>query len=233
MQYLKRILLLNLIYLPLHYTYASQKVLPKMHIAILPHTASLSGLKDYIIRAYHLIGYRVTFHQYPPGDSIKMTNVGKLDAELIRRPIIELSAKNLIRIPVKLLSGQLVLYCSNNIKCDDDVLNDSSAIIGIVSGKNITSNYMKNKNASVYQIKENKNLALLFEKQRIQYILSLDIDGIGNINFIDKSQCQTFQLSLYDSYHYIHKKHENLVPELTLALSQAIEEIGPIEEYLN
>jgi hypothetical protein len=232
MQFNKQILLITILYLLSHNVDALQKVLPKINIAILPHNESLSGLKDYIIRAYSLIGYRVALHQYPPGDSIKMTNVGKLDAELIRTPVIELSAKNLKRVPVKLLSGQLVLYCLNHIKCDSDVLNDVAATIGIISGKNITSNYMEDKNAPVYQIKGSQNLVKLFEKQRIQYILSLDIDGIGNIGSIDKSQYQSFQLALYDSYHYVHKKHEELIPELTLALQQAIEEIGPWEEYL-
>jgi len=232
MRLFQKTLLLLLLNLQPHNTDASQKALPKINIAVFPKNGSFSGLKDYVTRAYQLIGYRVAFHNYPPGDSIKMTNVGKLDAELIRTPIIELSAKNLRRIPVKLLPGQLVLYCLNNIKCDDDVLNDTSAIIGIISGKNITSNYMKNKNAPVYLIKETQNLAKLFEKKRIQYILSIDINGIGNINAIDKSQYQTIQLALYDSYHYVHKKHEELIPKLTLALQQAIQEIGPLEEYI-
>jgi hypothetical protein len=218
--------------LALQNSVASSKTLPKLNIATLPQNKSLNGLKDYFDRAYHLIGYRVAFHQYPPGDSIKMTNVGKLDAELIRTPVVEDIAKNLRRVPVKLLSGQLVLYCLNNVPCNDDVLNDTNTVVGIISGKNITSQYMHGKKSKTYQIDKSQNLSKLFEKQRIQYILSLDIDGVGNMNFIDKSQYQTFQLALYDSYHYLHKKYEYLIPKLTIALQQAMEEIGPLEDYL-
>jgi len=202
---------------------------PSISIAIISDLNVAEDLQKHLIYAYKLLGYKVEFYPMFPGRALKLTNKGELDAEAIRIPIIERKAPNLIRIPVSLVKGHLELYCAYKVPCDESILNNENNIIGVVSGTNITTTYMKTKGASAYNIASNLVLAQLLERNRLDYILSLSTKGSKNIVDIDRSKYQVIQLYEFDSYHYIHKKHINIISNLTSALQKAQDELGFIE----
>ena len=111
--------------------------------------------------------------------------------------------------------------------CSEDVLDDRRNLIGIISGTNVTSHFMKDKKASVYQVKTADNVALMLEKKRFDYILTVDADNVGNFSNIPQENYDRFIIKDVFGYHYVHKKIAGLIPELTTSLANAIDEIGP------
>tara|TARA_R110001583_G_scaffold195215_2_gene370530 strand:+ start:3321 stop:3638 length:318 start_codon:yes stop_codon:yes gene_type:complete len=103
-------------------------------------------------------------------------------------------------------------------------LNDSSNIIGAVIGSNFTAMYLKELSSSIYNITTTNQLAVMLSKKRLDYIFTLELDGSGNYIGIDKSKYNTFKISRVEAYHYIHRRIEGILPELTLSLKSVIDE---------
>jgi len=226
-------LVLNLFCLPFAWCESIEQadLKPSMKVAMPINVKVSNAVKDHILYAYNLLGYKVDFYPIVTGRSIKLTEIGELDAEAVRISIIETSVKNLLRVPTLLGRGTLELYCLPNIVCDTSVLEQKDNLIGVISGTNITSAYMKNKGASVYHIPSNLVLSQLLNLKRLNYILSLSVnnENRNNIVGIDKSKYQVIPLKQFEAFHYVHKKHKSLVPYLASSLEQAISALGKIE----
>jgi len=193
-------------------------------IAVIPNSKVVDLYKGVIIAAYSKIGRIVTLHELAPGRSLLLTNQGELDAELVRVSVIEAKAPNLIRIPVTLAHGKLMLYCALNILCEPSILDNKQNLIGVISGTNITTIYMEQKRAAIYPQASGTDLAKKLKLHQLTYILSIDINGQGNYSGLDKHQFQSVPLLDIRAYHYLNKKYRQLVPALTEALKTALTE---------
>ena len=196
-------------------------------VATVPNNQLLNWYKNYILQAYTDIGYKVSFVEYSLGKSVVEGNKGKIDALIVRTSEIEEELVNFRRVPTIVAQGKLVLYCQKKVVCSEDVLDDRRNLIGIISGTNVTSHFMKDKKASVYQVKTADNVALMLEKKRFDYILTVDADNVGNFSNIPQENYDRFIIKDVFGYHYVHKKIAGLIPELTTSLANAIDEIGP------
>lgn len=184
--------------------------------------------KNYITKAYTELGYRIVYKPLPPGRGHVEAQKGYVDALAIRVSAIENSFPDFIRVPVLLAKGQLMLYCQTDLTCNKDILQDHKNVIGIVSGSNITSQFMKNKVASVYEVRDGLKLAEMFNKQRLNYILTIDSHEFGNYASIDVNKYTSVALAPIEAYHYLHKKHRHLLADVETALIKALNDIGPI-----
>lgn len=206
---------------------------PTMNLQIVSDVPIILWYKKYMVKAYSRLNYRVSFIELPAGRGTVEAQKGVNDALTVRISAIEKLFPDYIRIPVLLAEGELVLYCQLHLPCDKDILNDSENIIGINSGGNFTSFFMKNKKASVYQVKNGNKAGLLLTKNRLDYILTIDSPAFGNYVNIVQEDFQRVSLTSFKAYHYLHKRHKELVPQLTQELHTAINEIGPISaEFL-
>lgn len=211
-------------------TMESENIPPKSYSIIVSTIASnqlVSWYKRYVVKAYNDIGYKVTIVEHSPKKSAEEGNKGNIDAVVIRVSEIEDNLIDFQRVPTIIAKGKLVLYCQKNVICNDEVLNNRHNLIGIVSGVNITSNYMKNKNASTYQVETDTNVAMMLNKKRFDYILSVDVDDLGNYSDLVTEDYNRIVIKELVGYHYVHKSISGLIPELTTSLANAIEEIGP------
>jgi len=192
------------------------------NIARLNNTNSTQQYEKYIISAYQSLGYQVSFPRSPSNNTLKETNEGLYDAELIRTTLIEAMYPNLIRVPVELDQINIVLFCLASLPCDINVLNNASNIIGMTDDLVALNQFMKTKKAQIYQVDNNQSLSKMLNKGRIQYILTLS--NSQNINTAELSHTQYKMLTLktLKSYHYIHKKYKALIPRLTKALKIAM-----------
>jgi hypothetical protein len=195
---------------------------PKIHIATVTNTEIIAPFQKLMLKAYSQNGYRVAFHPTPAGRSLTATNKGEFDAELIRISVIEEAAPNLIRVPVVLTKGELKLYCLISVRCDKSILDDSSQVIGVLRGFNLTSKYMEKRNASVYSLPSTDSLGKIIEKNRLEYILTVQNKKLGNAALLDEAKYQSITLSTFNAYHYLHKKHKDLIPKLTETLNKLL-----------
>jgi len=177
--------------------------------------------------AYSLMGYDVEFIPMLLGRGSMMANNGLIDGVSVRVPAIEQVAKNLIRVPVMILSGDLSLYCSAEVVCDESVLSNEKLLVGGLSNVPVMQSFMSDKAASLYLVHDAPQLKALFNKGRIQYILSIEIDGFGNFQALDMHPNRTTLLPL-EGYHYVHKQHALLVPHIAQSLLESQAMLGQI-----
>lgn len=196
-------------------------------ISTVPKLPVFIKIQHHLEYAYSLMGYEVEFVPMSLGRASKMADEGSLDGVSVRVPAIEKITQNLIRIPVMLLSGDLSLYCIPDVPCDETVLNDDKIMVGGLSNVPVMQNFMSDKNASLYLVHDAPQLKALFEKKRLDYILSIEIDGLGNFQELAAGTNHIKLLAL-EVFHYVNKRHVELVPHITQSLLQSQIELGQI-----
>ncbi|GHF91022.1 hypothetical protein [Thalassotalea marina] len=188
----------------------------------------IAWYKHYIVRTYEKIGFDVDFELIPTGREGVEAEKGYVDGLTIRVSLAELSFPHFKRVPVPLSRGELSMYCQHGVKCTREVLMTRNVTVGVVSGSNASTYYMKDKAARLYHVKNGEVLAELLHKKRIDYIISIDSPDFGNYSFIEQNTYPKVELLKIEAYHYLHQKHQDLLPKVTLALEEAIKEIGPL-----
>lgn len=199
-----------------------------MNISIVNDSPVLLWYKKYIEHAYNLMQYRVAFRQLPAGRGAVEANKGNIDALTIRTSVVEASFPDFVRVPILLAKGKLMLYCQHNIECNEAIVNQTGKTIGTVAGVNVTMLYMADKKANIYEVASGFKVAEMFQKNRLDYILTINSPDFGNYVSIEHGSYQEVTLMEINAYHYIHKRHSKMLPELEKALSAAVKEIGSI-----
>lgn len=197
-------------------------------ISIVDEGKVVSWYKHYLTKAYSELGYRLVYKPMPPGRGQLEAQKGYVDALAIRVSAIESSFLDFIRVPVFLAKGKLMLYCQIDVPCLKHILNEQRYVVGIVSGSNITSVFMKGKSASIYEVVDGIKLAEMFNRKRLNYILSIDSEDFGNYAAIDTNNFSSEPLVSIEAYHYLHKKHLDKLLEIESALHNALNSLGPI-----
>ncbi|WP_448211544.1 hypothetical protein [Colwellia sp. MEBiC06753] len=184
----------------------------------------IAQVESILVKSYARLGYRVYFSDLTPGRAAVQADKGELDGLIIRADQILSKTKNLIKIPIALLEGNLMLYCLPEIDCDLSVLENSENVIGAVSGLNISNEVLSDKRASSYQVKTHAALQDMLAKKRLKYILTIEVDGLGLLhNFPDNFQ-KIFVKRLA-GYHAVHKNLSDIVPALTSSIQLTINEL--------
>lgn len=70
----------------------------------------------------------------------------------------------------------------------------------------------------------------MLTKGRLNYVIIVQGDQLGKVSDFDDRAYQKVEIYRSEAYHYIHKKHKNLLPKLTQALQLAIKKLGPLVE---
>ena len=211
--------------------YADEETrLKEMQIAANLSDKVSSRFETHLLFAYSQLGYTVFFDKIITGRARKMVASGDLDALMIAEKEIEEVYKDILRVPVVLARGSLILYCNKEVECHASALNNQNNTIGVISGNSISANYMRHLKASTYTVKGSENLGLMLSKKRLDYILLINGDKIGNLGGVDESLFQQVVINRTEGYHYIHNKHQHLFPQLTEALQLAMEKLGPLVE---
>lgn len=203
-----------------------------MHITVPLSDRLSTRYEKYLLYAYNQLGYKVIFEKILIARAREMVGSGRLDGMMIAEKEIEQVYHDLLRVPVVLAKGSLVLYCKKELRCDIAVLNDMHNIVGVISGHSISANFMKKMSASIYELKSAENLGIMLSKGRLDYVLIVNEAQLGNIGDLDESQYQQAEIYRTEAYHYIHKKHAKLIPQLTESLQAAIKKYGPLVKRL-
>jgi len=208
---------------------AKDNTMTKMVRISIPLSDNISNrYEKYHLFAYNYLGYQVIFDRILIGRARELVNKGELDGMMIAEREIEQTFANLLRVPVVLAKGALVLYCNKSVVCDKSVFNDADNVIGVTSGKSISSNFIDTVAASSYAIKSDEDLGSMLTKGRLYYVLLIDEVELGNLGSLDESLFNTAVVYHSEGFHYINKKHKNLLPGLTQGFKLAIEHYGPL-----
>jgi len=203
---------------------AGHSPLKQIKISNVENILGVDQYRKLVLKAYTDIGYNLEFVEMPIAREIVEIKKGRIDAMIIKLSAIEQSNPDLIRVPVILATGGLFLYCQIDLPCDQSVMDEPLNLIGAITGHNLTTIYLAGRAASVYKTAAGNQLAEMLSKKRLDYILTLEIKGIGNISGLDKLKYNAVKLESVEAYHYIHRRIERILPELTLSLKNVIDE---------
>lgn len=189
----------------------------------------IEKLETYLRKSYNRIGYELDFVELPPGRATIIANSGNIDGVAARLTAIDQKYPALLRVPVLLVRGHLTVYCAPDVVCNESIINDEKSTIGGISHSALMLQYMNDKKSSLYLVDTHQNLAELFEKGRLDYIFSIELDNLGNFQNLDQNQHKVYLTEL-EAYHYLNQKHVDIIPELVSSLNQTIRELGPLNQ---
>ncbi|WP_166423937.1 hypothetical protein [Paraglaciecola sp. 20A4] len=153
-----------------------------------------------------------TLVSFPSKRGLNMVNNGKLDAEAFRFASVGGQYKNLIRVIEPVGVGQTGFFCVQQAACKIDEAHKIAMLVGFVRATDICTNFSLN----CKYVSSAKGLAKLLEQGLVHAILATTIEGKQIICQAKQSQ---YFFKLEESlvrygYHYVHRKHQSLVPML-------------------
>ena len=189
-----------------------------------------------MLEAYGRMGREVAFSSLPAARALVVSNSGRVDGELYRIKNIHLKYPNLIMLPVPIGIMEGVA-----ITTDPDI--SLSGWDSLQSHRVCIRNGVKfaeagTKNIDVHIANSNEQLFRMLGKNRCDIIILARLTSIALAQAFTKTEKKPVYYSLLQTYplfHYLHKKNENLVPELTKILEE-MESDGTIskirEDYI-
>ncbi|WP_171013752.1 transporter substrate-binding domain-containing protein [Chitinivorax sp. B] len=181
-----------------------------------------------LTEAYAELGITLNVIKMPGERSLVSANVGSTDGELYRKLGMEQQYANLRIIPVMLMRYEIVAFC----KCTPFQLNGWESLrpyrLGFVKGIKIVE-----ANTVGMKIEPVPTLSQAFDKLelgRSDLVLVNRLSGVAmqqQKGMTDITQLMP-ALASFPVFHYVHKKHEALIPQLTEVMRR-LEKNGVIE----
>ena len=183
-----------------------------------------TGFGDVVLaEAFRRIGFEFESLRLPAERALINANQGIDDGELLRVAGLQEKYSNLIQVPEKVLSVDLVLFTKNHpefiVKGWESMATHSLAII--TGWKIMESNFSKLGGQSELIKTDNAmQLFTLLEKGRVDFIAYSSWSGLDYLKQHNITGITLLEPPLASPgfYTYLHKKHKNIVPRLANAI---------------
>lgn len=182
-----------------------------------------------ISEAYKRLGIPVEFVEFPGRRSLYEANAGNVDGELTRIKEVEQEFTSLRRVPTPIYWFEATVFS----KQKDLKINGWDSIrnlrVGIMRGMVYAERGVKDF-PKVTVVDKPIHLFKMLDSDRIDVVIFSDINGSIIIKEQKLSAIHALKpgLDLIQGYHYVHKKHEDLVPKLD-AIFQDMKNSGQID----
>ena len=173
-----------------------------------------------IEEAYRRLGMSMAVNYLPGERSLYSANNGEMDGELYRRLGMERDYPNLIILPVPLLTYEIVIFTQGTTFVVNGWESLRPFTIGFVKSIKIIE-----KNTVGMRLEQTATMRQAFLKMslgRSDIVVANRNSGLAVLKEMKLSDVKVLEppLASFPVFHYLHKKHEALVPKLTLILQQ-------------
>ncbi len=176
-------------------------------------------LKD----AYGRLNIQIEVEEFPGERALKKSNSGEVDGELFRIPNVHKKYTNLIMIPVVIYKFEGRAY-SKTVDFPIAGWNSLQPYkVGVQRGILYALRGTEGMNRQV--VNTSQQLYKILEKGRVDLIISdkfSDAEWTRKLN-VNGVHSLTPPLIVLNLHHYLHKKHEALVPEVTKAIQASVD----------
>ena len=173
---------------------------------------------------YHNLGIEINITPLPANRAQQLARLGRTDGEIMRIWTYGVQNPSLIRVPTPyytLETMPFVLKRSNiTIAKKLDLKNYRVAVVrGVKHTENITEGLR-----GVYLVSSTKRMFELLLLGKVDVALTNTMDGLSTIKAMSTTDIMPMEkpLAELDLYHYIHQKHEKLVPRLDQEIQQMV-----------
>lgn len=185
-----------------------------------------SGFGDVVLsEAFKRIGYKLETLRLPAERALINANMGIDDGELLRVAGLQKKYTNLIQVPEKVMTIDMVLFSKNKpsfvVTGWESV---ASYSLGIITGwKIMEKNFSKLGNQiEIIKTDNAEQLFTLLAKDRVDFVAYSNWSGLGYLKEHNISDVTLLDppLARPGFYTYLHKKHKHLVPKLAAAIKE-------------
>ncbi|MDM8556599.1 transporter substrate-binding domain-containing protein [Desulfococcaceae bacterium HSG7] len=181
--------------------------------------------------AYKKIGIEAVIQHYPPARGIQLANEGNTDGELYRSFRINGKFSNLVMVPVPITHTEVVAFVKNiqfPVKGWDSL---KPYRIGVERGFKLAearTEGMKTQSAKVEQTFQ------MLDAGRVDVVVSTRLGGSGHVKNLKLKGIKILTPPLEKDmiHHFLHKKHQKIIPELTATLEN-MKKTGEIDTIKN
>ncbi len=177
-----------------------------------------------IKEAYQRLGIEVEVSKFPGRRSMATSNSGETDGELVRIIHIDKEFKNLVRVPVPVYTMESVAATRNTELSHWTAEHLTQYKVGRVSG--IIWSEKLTKEMSTVVADDYETLLNMMMYGRMDIILGARMSLMSKSKELKLSGIKILEppINKVSLYHYLHKKHIDLVPKITEALQQMTQE---------
>jgi polar amino acid transport system substrate-binding protein len=189
------------------------------------HEAAAAIIRE----AYDKLGVQVAYKTYPAERALRISNQGRADGELVRIEGVDIKYTNLIRIPVSHVQAkQMAFGKRGNIKINGW---ESLKPYKIVFHRGYKVAEQNTIGMNRFIVGSDRSAFLMVEKGRMDVAVANLFTGQKLIEELKLKK--TIMLSppvqVDPLFHYLHRKHESLVPNVTARL-RTMKKSGRFEE---
>lgn len=174
--------------------------------------------EQFLKEAYQQLNIDISVEEYPGERSLVAANTGKTDGELGRIAGIEKEYPNLIMVPVPILRLSISAFSNKQISIanKDDL---KKYRIGFVAGTKIVEN-MTNEVPHRMRVSRPDQLFQMLLLNRIDVAIDMTEDGLVLMKSDKYKMIKPVSpiLEQGDVFHYLNKKHADIVPKITSVL---------------
>ncbi len=168
--------------------------------------------------AYQRIGIQVEYKQFPPKRALLTSNQGHTDGEMIRIKGIEKEFPNLLMVASPVTSIEIVVFTKNKIFRVNGWQSLKPYRIAIVRGILVVE--IGTKNMKTFSFNTMGKALQLVGLEKYDITILPRIDGLGHLKQLNIPNIEILEppVTKVDLYHYLHKRHEKLIPVITESL---------------
>lgn len=221
------LLLLSIFFISSYSSAVSKLSEPKIISLPGKRSGAVNPLAKYIHQildtSYKNLGYQVEHFGYPMGRSIVEANAGRIDGVLIRTDSVSNEYPNLIKVPFPLAEFEIMLV-TDTAKCNTCDINQLDSL-ATTKGFKAFEYYLAEHPVQppITEVLNMPRLLKMLSSGRVSGIVLPYHEYVG-IKLDEKWSRQV--LDVYPSYHFVHKKHAELIPRL-------IEQFKKLENDIN
>ena len=173
-----------------------------------------------LIEAYQKIGLKINIESYPSKRSLIMANTGRVDGEVCRVEGIDKDYSNLVMVPVGLQSFDAVVFTNKQDLSISGWSDLNPYRIGLMRGAILAHQYTEG--MTVHSGTHLDQLLLMLYKNRLDVVVTERHMGISIIKQLSLDGITIIEppLVVFNSYHYVHKKHAAFIPSLVKVLKE-------------
>lgn len=200
----------------------SANELPTLTIVTGLNQSSMSDrIEQQLKAAYLQLGYQMRVQRLPAGRSLMMTNAGEFDGELFRIAEVAEKYPNLLQVPAPLERINLHAFVKRNAKSNYSFWQQNQKLrVAYIRGFKMAESYMfsgepvpMNTVAQAVQMLLQDKVDVLLEDPASVFSATLELSPDGQLEQLPEV------LATADLYHFIHKKHQQLLIPLAALLS--------------
>lgn len=170
--------------------------------------------KDFLNKIYQPLGFEVAVKYFPTAEGLVLLNKGLLDADFSRFASVAEGYSNVLKVPTPINRIKYYYFCLKKADCDENkVILVPETILKarkFCRDKELNCKIIRTDRTSVFNMLTKKRGATVISSM-YSSICHADIKKIYRKEILEFSQ---------EQYHYIHKKHQNLLASINLQLQK-------------